>query len=150
MATIGTLKGRIKTMDTGFIATESIHETREMAVLLQQAQMFEGKDSEEHPIHRVGKPADYIYADRTIREKRRKGQPTDRVTLRDKQDFYGEIFLDARETTFLLDSADEKTGKLIEDYTEKIFGLGKTRKAEWVQEGLRPKFIGKIKTATGL
>ena len=87
---------------------------------------------------------------RTIREKRIKGQPTNRVTLRDKRDFYNEIFVDARDETFVIDSADEKAGKLIMDYGEKIFGLGRSRRAEWVQETLKPTYVRNIKTATGL
>ncbi len=150
MATIGTLKARLAKLDLGFIATESIHQTRDQVKLLQQAQLFEGKTSEEKLIHRIGKPPDYIYAERTIREKKRKGQPTDRVTLRDQMDFYNEIFLDAREQTFVIDSADGKTEKLIEDYGETILGLGKTRKSEWIQETLKPTYVRNIKSATGL
>lgn len=148
--TIGTLKARLAKMDLRFIATESIDQTKDHVKLLQQAQLFEGMTSEEHPIHRIGKPPDYIYAERTIREKRIKGQPTNRVTLRDKRDFYNEIFVDARDETFVIDSADEKAGKLIMDYGEKIFGLGRSRRAEWVQETLKPTYVRNIKTATGL
>lgn len=137
-------------MDNRFIAGESIHQTRDQIVLHQQAQMFEGKDRDEHPIHRIGKPPDYIYAEQTIRQKRRKGQPVDRVTLRDTRDFYREFFVDVREETFVIDSADSKAGLLQRDYGTVIFGLGKTRRAEYVQESLRPVYVLNIKKALQL
>lgn len=143
MATIGVLKRRIQKTDVGFIASESIDQTKEAIILQQQAQLFGGLNSKEESIVPPYRP-------RTIQIKTRKGQPTDRVTLRDKGDFYKGIFVDVREETFVTDSIDEKAGKLIDKYGVTIFGLGKTRRAEYVEENLRPVFVRNIKNALGL
>lgn len=45
------------------------------------------------------------------------------IDLKDKGDFQRDIFIDVRTDTFVLDSADEKTNKLIAQFGEEIFGL---------------------------
>ncbi len=147
MATIGTLKTRLQKVDVGFLAGESIDQTRSDMIDAQRAQMFAGEDRDEHPIHRIGKPADYIYAEMTISQKRRKGQPTDRVTLRDKNNFHREIFVEVREETYVIDSFDEKANQLIKDYGGVIFGLNRPRRTEYVKNSLRPRLLKNVKTA---
>lgn len=143
MATIGVLRDRIKKFDLEFTSGESIEQTKDQIILQQQAQLFTGTDSDDKSI----RPP---YAARTITIKKRKGQPTDRVTLRDTGAFYKGIFVEVRETTFVTDSIDEKTGDLLDKYGKRIFGLGKTRRSEYVQESLRPVFVKNVKNALGL
>lgn len=150
MGTILQIRERVAKVDIPFISSESIEQTRDVIIQNQKDQLFAGQDNEEHPIHRQGKPGGYIYAERTIREKRRKGQPIDRVTLRDTEEFYKGIFVDVREDIYVTDSVDFKTAKLIENYTARIFGLGPKRKQEWVDVSLRPVFIKNFKEAAGL
>lgn len=63
------------------------------------------------------------YRPQTIRLKRMKGQPTDRVTLRDKGDFHGSFFLIFREDEFEISAKDPKRQKLLQKYGKDIFGL---------------------------
>ena len=63
------------------------------------------------------------YAPSTVREKRKKGQPTDRVTLRDKGDFHDEFFIDYDPDAAYIESRDQKTPTLVTDWGPRIFGL---------------------------
>ena len=70
------------------------------------------------------KIADYApYTSTTIAIKRLKGQPTNRVTLRDTGDFHASFFLDIDDYKFYIDSTDDKVNKLALKYGENIFGL---------------------------
>ena len=62
------------------------------------------------------------YAPSTIVYKKRKNQPTDRVTLKDTGDFYNfDIIID--EDGFIITSFDSKTSKLVDRYGNDIFGI---------------------------
>ena len=52
-----------------------------------------------------------------------KGQPYDRVTLKDTGSFYKKVFIKSDNQGFELDSADSKRDKIVTKYTEDIFGL---------------------------
>ena len=127
----------IHSIDIVFEAEEAIHDTRTEYVNKQREQLFKGKNEEGQPIV----PA---YTPRTVAIKKKKGQPTDRVTLKDTGDFYKEIFLDTREKEFVIDSADPKAGQLIEKYGEKIFGLDETNQEAYVNNHLDDSFVSRI------
>lgn len=55
-----------------------------------------------------------------------------------------DIFVDVRETTFVIDSANEKTGGLIKKYGDP-FGLTKPSNAELIINPLRPNFVKRAK-----
>jgi hypothetical protein len=60
----------------------------------------------------------------TVREKRRKGQPTDRVTLKDTGDFYESFNVQPFFGGFIIDADAEKDDKDLRDvYGEDIIGL---------------------------
>ena len=59
------------------------------------------------------------YSPSTAKKKGRK-KPID---LKDKGNFQSDIFIDVRTDTFILDSADSKTDKLIKQFGPDIFGL---------------------------
>lgn len=63
------------------------------------------------------------YAPLTISIKTAKGQPTDRVTLRDEGDFYAAFSLRIDNEAFEITSDDWKTDKLVSRYGAQIFGL---------------------------
>ena len=54
------------------------------------------------------------YKPTTVRIKKRKGQPTPRVTLRDTGDFHKSMFVVFDSEGFYITASDEKTTKLIE------------------------------------
>ena len=63
------------------------------------------------------------YAKSTIKAKKKKGQPTTRVTLRDTGDFHKSVYLVYGGNGFYLTSQDEKAKDLREKYGDEIFRL---------------------------
>ena len=63
------------------------------------------------------------YTPFTKRVKRKKGQPFNRVTLRDTGDFHKSFFLQLRTNEFEISAKDWKTTKLKLKYKPAIFGL---------------------------
>jgi len=63
------------------------------------------------------------YAPMTIRIKKAKGQPTDRVTLKDTGDFYRSIYVKFERDRFTILASDVKTKKLMAKYGADIFGM---------------------------
>lgn len=63
------------------------------------------------------------YTPVTIAIKKRKGQPTTRVTLRDKGNFYEGMHIVLYDDGFVVTSSDSKTEKLREKYGPAIFRL---------------------------
>lgn len=103
---------------------ETIEETAETIADFNRKQLFAG-------IRSTGKEIKPDYAPYTILIKDQKGQPTDRVTLKDEGDFYEGIFVSSGSETFDIYSSDEKTEALIGKYGEKILGLTKENKSEY-------------------
>lgn len=143
MATVLKVIRNIQAVNQQTIAEESIQNTAKQYLEKQQKQMYEG-------IGKDGAPILPDYAPRTIQIKRRKGQRTDVVTLRDKGDFYKDQYLDVRGSTFVIDSANPKTQDLVDKYGEKIFGLSTEYQKAYVQEDLQPEFQRSIKQAMKL
>lgn len=63
------------------------------------------------------------YSAVTIKRKKKKRQPTDRVTLKDEGDFYQGFFVEYGTDEFSLQGDDFKTRFLIKRYGKGIFGL---------------------------
>ena len=88
------------------------------------------EESKEYVLRRLysGKNADGSdiappYTSKTVSIKMRKGQPYDRVTLRDTGYFYSGITFDFDEHGIFLTSTDDKKEKLIGKYGHDIFGV---------------------------
>ena len=79
----------------------------------------------EQGINRLGIDImDYApYSPLTIAIKEEKGQPTNRVTLRDEGDFESSFYLEVNNTQFEIKAADWKTEELIKKYGRQILGL---------------------------
>ena len=80
----------------------------------------------------------------TIAVKKQKGQPTDRVTLRDTGDFERSFHLEIGRDAFIVTADDWKTDELMEKYG-KIFGLTQKNLAKLCQNYLKPDLILRIK-----
>lgn len=143
---MGTIKGMLRkfeALDTDKLAEEAMSVTEPEFVELNQQQMYSGVRSDETPIFPP-------YAKLTVEIKTAKGQPTDRVTLKDTGDFYSGMFLRVNGNGLTEDSTDPKSLELQDKYGQKIFGLGGSYKQEYISEFLRPVFIGGIKSETGV
>lgn len=88
-----------------------------------------------------------VYAKKTIGIKREKGQPTDRVTLFDKGDFYDSWKMFAKKTHTEI-QANAKSIKLIENNvpdTPDIFGLTDKNFERLTWDVIYPEFIKQIR-----
>lgn len=63
------------------------------------------------------------YSEYTIELKAQKGDPYDRVTLRDEGDFHRSFYLDIDNEKFTFDAEDWKTRELLRLYGDEIMGL---------------------------
>lgn len=111
-----------------------IEDNKERISDLNQEQLNDGVDSRGEDI----KPA---YSPMTIRIKRLKGQPTDRVTLHDKGDFYKGIELKKVGNIYDLTGTDSKTAKLQAKYGKDILGLTPENKEVVVESILKPLLL---------
>lgn len=135
--TVWDMMKRFEAVDVSQLAVESIEDTRNDLIEWQKEQLFLGKKQTGSDITPFYKPA-------TIREKKKKGQPTDRVTLKDTGVFYNAVFVDVRSAEFVIDSEDRKAPWLIDKYGESIFGLGGVFKVGYISE-LQPVFVDKVR-----
>lgn len=99
-------------------------------------------------INRIGVSiSDYApYADRTIEIKQAKGQPTNRVTLRDEGDFAMSFFLEVGDQQFEVKAGDWKTEELIKKYGRQIMGLTDENISRVIWEFIYPELLKKFKS----
>lgn len=89
------------------------------------------------------------YANRTIDDKRLKGQRTDHITLRDTEDFHNSFFMNASSFPVIIDASDSKTSELKSEWGEGIFGLTTDSQSEFNAEIL-PDLQDVYKKAVGV
>lgn len=88
------------------------------------------------------------YAKSTIKRKKKKGQPFNRVTLKDEGDFYEGFFVEYGEDDFTIHGDDEKTKYLIKRYGRDIFGLNEKSIGDLI-EMVEKDFIKRVKIIIG-
>lgn len=123
---------------TAIIQDEVINEAGFIMDLNRDKQLFEKgikSDGERLP----------KYTAFTKKIKKQKGQPYDRMTLRDTKDFQNKFFLKVDNMKFSIDSTDKKRNELVERYTGFIFGLTPENKNILAQK-IAPNIIKKIKS----
>lgn len=91
---------------------------------------------------------DYMpYAARTIKNKKRKGQPTTRVTLRDTGAFHKSMYVVFDSEGFYITASDEKTQDLVEKYGEEIFRLTDKNFTRIIRSHIRKELVKRLKQA---
>ena len=63
------------------------------------------------------------YSPITIKDKKEKGQPTNRTTTRDTGKFHASFFQKVQKLTIEYGATDSKAGEIIERYGDQIYGL---------------------------
>ena len=127
------------------IMTDCITDTSELILDANRSQMMLGLD-------KLGNEILPEYTPFTIEIKKEKGQPTDRVTLKDTGDFHREMFMKVDSTSIFIDSNDEKTEKILKKYdagSETILGIP-VKKKEIINESIMDKFIKIFRLMTKL
>lgn len=101
----------------------------------------------ERGINRLGvEIMDYApYSPVTIEIKEAKGQPTNRVTLRDEGDFESSFFLEVGDKQFEIKASDFKTEDLIKKYGRQILGLTDENIAILIWQYIYPDLVDEAK-----
>lgn len=142
MTTVLDMQNRLRAVNVQDISVKSIKQTDDDLIKWQKEQLFSGKNATGGFIRPPYKPT-------TKRIKRAKGQPTDRVTLKDTGNFYDGVIVDIGTEVFNVTSEDNKTDLLTRKYKPTIFGLNKISRAGYVTD-IWPVFKRNIENATGL
>lgn len=87
------------------------------------------------------------YTAKTIQNKKRKGQPTTRVTLRDTGAFHESMYVVFDSEGFYVTASDEKTEKLVKKYGEEIFRLTNKNFTRIVRSHIRKELVKRLKRA---
>lgn len=85
------------------------------------------------------------YAPRTIKKKIRKGQPFDRVTLRDTGKFYESFIVVPGAKGFSIQAKDFKAKYLIPKYGDTIMRLSDDNLKRLLHEYIRPELVKRLK-----
>lgn len=87
------------------------------------------------------------YAPKTIQNKKRKGQPTTRVTLRNTGAFHESMYVVFDSEGFYITASNEKTQGLVEKYGEKIFRLTDKNFTRIIRSHVRKELTKRLKRA---
>lgn len=121
------------------------------SIILENEYVITDMNSEdqlyEQGINRLGvNIMDYApYSPLTIEIKKEKGQPYNRVTLRDEGDFEQSFYVEADAQQFTIKAADWKTEDLIQRYGRQILGLTEENKIILIWEYIYPELKAKTK-----
>lgn len=121
---------------------ESLQDNESFAVELNT-----GKQLYEHGITAYGVQIHYYrpYKPRTVALKKKKGQPYDRVTLKDTGDWYGSIKGKTKSEYFEINGDTPYQEYLLKRYGNSILGLTDENLSVLLTEKIRPEVIQKIK-----
>ena len=136
MATFGRLTDLVKNgleLDNSglfFRVFDQNHTKIFIVYLNTEFQLFDGVNAKGVPLDDIGGS----YAESTIKRKARKGQPTDRVTLKDKGDFYKTFSVDVFDDELYIEASTLKGSfNLTERWGDDLIGLTDPAKLELVQ-----------------
>jgi hypothetical protein len=120
MTTVQDMINRLRQVDIESLTWASLEETRAAYVEAQVSQMNAGIRSD-------GAEITPQYAASTVARKKRKGQPSDHVTLRDTGEYHRKMSVSVDNEDLKINSDVEYEKYLDERYTSKIYGLESDR-----------------------
>lgn len=132
------MKKRIESLKVIELTGKSIRQTDKDLVEWQRDQMFQGKK-------KTGGSIKPFYRPLTKKIKKAKGQPIDRVTLKDTGAFYDAMIVDVGAQVYNITSEDSKTSSLEGKYSTAIWGLGGVYRTGYLQQNLQPALVKNIK-----
>lgn len=146
MTQISELKNRVIEFNNGIQSGRII----QMIIQNNEAEIVDMNAEEqlfEQGVNNLGvELMDYApYSPVTIEIKEAKGQPTNRVTLRDEGDFESSFFLEINERQFEIKAADWKTEELIKKYGRQILGLTDENIRELIWGLIYPDLLAEAK-----
>lgn len=119
--------------------TDEIMANEDIIIEMIHDQLYSGLDGYTRSIHPP-------YAPRTIKRKLRKGQPTDRVTLRDTGEFYKSLHVAYDGDGFYIASNDRELSDILKArYGEPILRLSNENLTFLLRTFIRPSLKEKLK-----
>ena len=134
--TISVIENLQKNIDS--VILDLVKEYDDFVLGLNQAQLYDDG------IRNDGSKITPPYAQLTLQIKRKKGQPTDRVTLKDTGDFYDSFYIELGSNSFLINARDSKTIDLKQKYEDEILGLTEKSIGE-LSQFLKGKLIEQLR-----
>ena len=130
-----------RNLNEGFYTRKALEQNQQKIIEANVEQLYE------YGINSLGIPIDTYqpYTPYTVRIKQEKGQPYDRVTLRDTGDFQKSFEVVFEPAGFYITATDYKTQDLIDKYGAKIFGLTKENRQEIATKYVLPVVTEEIK-----
>lgn len=130
-----------RNLNEGFYTRKALEQNQQKIVEANAEQLYE------YGINSLGIRIDTYqpYTPYTVRIKQEKGQPYDRVTLRDTGDFQKSFEVVFEPVGFYITATDYKTQDLIDKYGAKIFGLTKENMQEIAVKYVLPVVTEEIK-----
>lgn len=141
--TVAEMGRRVARVDTESAVIESIVETEKQFIELQTDQLYNGYMSN-------GNKIEPPYAESTVKQKRKKGQPTDRVTFKDKGDFYGEMTAAPDNDVIRIGSGVPYEKYITQRSGTGIYGLDDQNRKIYIWTDLFPKIKQRIERLTKL
>ncbi len=144
IARFDALAAALKKLPVTLSATvvEVVRDNAYVLELDNQEQLQEGLDASNRDI-----TPEYTFF--TIEEKEQKGQPTDRVTLRDSGDFYRGIVARVRGEAVEMVGTDSKTPELQQKYGTAVLGLSDEAVDDFREHYVRPELEYKTRQVLG-
>ena len=148
MPGLNSILGLLSTVETvernlndGSYTKKALEQNQQKIVELNVEQLYE------YGVNSLGIRIDTYqpYTPYTVRIKQEKGQPYDRVTLRDTGDFHKSFEVVFDPNGFYLTATDWKTQELVDKYGGKIFGLIPENRKELVTEYVVPVVTEEIR-----
>ena len=130
-----------RNLNDGLYVRKALEENQNRIVDLNIEQLYE------YGMNSLGIRIDTYqpYSPYTIQVKQQKGQPYDRVTLRDTGDFHKSFEVTFEPRGFYITATDYKTQELVDRYGVEIFGLTEENREKLVVEYVIPIVTKELK-----
>lgn len=129
-----------RNLENGDYIRQAVGENEEKIVEMNVAQLYDWGVTSVGISINTYRP----YTPYTISIKEIKGQPTDRVTLRDTGAFHRSFMVEVGPDSFYITATDPKTQDLVNKYGGKIFGLLEANRIELSRIYIGPNVMGQI------
>ena len=131
---------KVKKLGIESLAAAAVKESEDMIIALNTDEQLYNKG-----INNDGSPVEPAYTRTTVSIKKKKGQPSNRVTLKDTGDFHDSFKAKVERNKVTIYATDKKAAKLEKKYGSKIYGLTKENKDNYSSNILFPIMLKNIK-----
>jgi len=131
---------KVKKLGFENLVQEAVKESDDMIIALNTDDQLYNKG-----INNDGSKVEPAYTRTTVSIKKKKGQPSNRVTLKDTGDFHDSFKVKASRGEVEIYATDKKAAKLEKKYGDKIYGLTSENRDKYSSEILYPIILKNLK-----